>query len=327
MRFGGTSTGASEGQAQSLDLRPRSSFPRTLGQFARRKPLGAAGFTIAALLILIAILANVMTTKEPTATSANTIQAPGKAHWLGTDELGRDVYTRLVYGSRISLRVGFTAVAIGVTLGFILGLTSAYLGGTFDLLVQRIVDAILAFPGLVLILAIITILEPSINNVIAALSFGLIPRTSRTIRSQALSIKETDYVLAARAVGAGTWRIMLRHMAPNCLAIYIVFATFSLGFAIIAEASLSFLGLGGASEHSDLGRDVEPGGGNGTRRGALAGSLPWPRLGDRRIRLELDGRRTAGRIGPTPSRVPVGCGKTQEMRLIHADKTITDRTF
>ena len=227
-----------------LSLRARQGLPRRMWNLARRKPLGAIGVLLAVLLVFIAILSDVITTKEPTHTSGNTLEAPGKDSWLGTDELGRDVYSRLVYGSRISLRVGFSAVAIGVTLGFIVGLASAYFGGVFDLLVQRIIDAILAFPGLVLVLAIITVLEPSVNNVIAALSFGLIPRSARTIRSQALSIKETDYVLAARAVGSGTWRTILRHMAPNCLAIYIVFATFSLGFAIIAEASLSFLGLG-----------------------------------------------------------------------------------
>ena len=243
MTLGGPTTAADD-RGVILELRPRIGFLRHLWNIGLRKPLGAVGVLLAILLVLVAILADVITTKEPTRTSGNTLQAPGKDAWLGTDELGRDVYTRLVYGSRISLRVGFTAVAIGVTIGFIIGLASAYFGGVFDLFVQRIIDAILAFPGLVLVLAIITVLEPSINNVIAALSFGLIPRSARTIRSQALSIKETDYVLAARAVGAGYWRIILRHMAPNCLAIYIVFATFSLGFAIIAEASLSFLGLG-----------------------------------------------------------------------------------
>jgi peptide/nickel transport system permease protein len=225
-------------------MRPRLGFLRSLWNIARSKPLGGLGVSLAVLLVLLAILADVITTKIPSGTSAKTVEPPSKEAWLGTDELGRDVYTRLVHGSRISLRVGFSAVAIGVTIGFIIGMASAYFGGVADLFVQRIMDAILAFPGLVLVLAIITVLEPSINNVIAALSFGLIPRSARTIRSQALSVKETDYVLAARAVGAGYWRIILRHMAPNCLAIYIVFATFSLGFAIIAEASLSFLGLG-----------------------------------------------------------------------------------
>ncbi len=243
MRFGGSATAADD-SAIFADLRARPGLPRRMWNLAVRKPLGTVGVLLAILLVVVAIFADVITTKEPTRTSANTLEPPSGDAWLGTDELGRDVYTRLVYGSRISLRVGFSAVAIGVTIGFVIGLASAYFGGVFDLLVQRLVDAILAFPGLVLVLAIITVLEPSINNVIAALSFGLIPRSARTIRSQALSIKETDYVLAARAVGASSSRIILRHMAPNCLAIYIVFATFSLGFAIIAEASLSFLGLG-----------------------------------------------------------------------------------
>ena len=230
--------------ATNLAMRPKRGILRSLGQTATRKPLGAVGTTIAILLIVLAIFADFIAPGNPSRTSANVVKSPGGDAWLGTDDLGRDVYTRIVHGSRISLRVGFVAVGIGVTLGFLIGLGSAYFGGVADLIVQRIMDAILAFPGLVLVLAIVTVLEPSINNVIVALSFGLIPRSARTIRSQALSIKETDYVLAARASGARPWRIILRHMAPNCFATYIVFATFSLGFAIIAEASLSFLGLG-----------------------------------------------------------------------------------
>ena len=231
-------------EALDLVMRPKRGFFQVLGGFARSKPLGAIGAVLVILLILVAIFADRITTKEPSEISANVTASPGADAWMGTDDLGRDVFSRVVHGSRISLRVGFLSVAIGVSVGFVIGLGTAYFGGKVDLFVQRIMDAILAFPGLVLILAIVTILEPSINNVIYALSFGMIPRSARTIRSQALSIKETDYVLAARAVGARDWRIILRHMAPNCLATYIVFATFSLGFAIVAEASLSFLGLG-----------------------------------------------------------------------------------
>ena len=243
MRLGGSGAVAAD-ETVGLEMRPRRGILRTLGQIAGRKPLGTFGATIAILLVVVAIFADFIAPGNPSRTSANIIRSPGGDAWMGTDDLGRDVYTRIVHGTRISLRVGFVATAIGVSLGFLIGLGSAYFGGAADLIVQRIMDAILAFPGLVLVLAIVTVLEPSINNVIAALSFGLIPRAARTIRSQALSIKETDYVLAARASGARPWRIILRHMAPNCFATYIVFATFSLGFAIIAEASLSFLGLG-----------------------------------------------------------------------------------
>jgi len=243
MTLGGQGAVAAD-VAVGLEMRPKRGILRTLGQIARRKPLGAFGAAIAILLVVVAIFADVIAPGNPSRTSANIVLSPRGDAWLGTDDLGRDVYTRIIHGSRISLRVGFLAVAIGVSSGFLIGLGSAYFGGKVDLIVQRLMDAILAFPGLVLVLAIVTVLEPSINNVIAALSFGLIPRSARTIRSQALSIKETDYVLAATASGARHWRIILRHMAPNCLATYIVFATFSLGFAIIAEASLSFLGLG-----------------------------------------------------------------------------------
>ena len=230
-------------------MRSRAALVRRLGHvgnFYKRKPLGGFGATVAIIFVIVAIFGPQMATHDPRETNPNFVFAsPGTgAYWLGGDDLGRDVYSRLMHAAKISLRVGLLSVFFGVTAGFLIGITSGYFGGKFDLVVQRLVDAMMAFPGLLLALAIIAALGTSERNVIIALTIGLVPTGARVIRSQALSIKETDYVLAARAVGANHLRIILRHMAPNCVATYIVLATLSLGVVIVAEASLSFLGMG-----------------------------------------------------------------------------------
>ena len=170
--------------------------------------------------------------------------SPSSEYWLGTDHVGRDTLSRVMYGARISLYVGGMSVAIGITGFFLLGVFSAYAGGKVDLVIQRLIDAKMALPGLVIALAIVAALGSSLNNVILAIIIGLAPAVVRTVRSQVLSLKEMDYVLAARAVGASPARIMIRHIAPNCFATYLILATYYLGFAIILEASLSFLGVG-----------------------------------------------------------------------------------
>ena len=152
--------------------------------------------------------------------------------------------SRLFYGGRVSLFVGLVSVGIGITLGSLLGVTSAYLGGTFDIVVQRFVDAFIAFPGIILALAIMAVSGSSVTNIIIGLVLVLAPSAIRTVRSQALAIKEMDYVLAANSIGASDIRIVLRHMVPNCMAIFMILATLNLGYAIIVEASLSFLGVG-----------------------------------------------------------------------------------
>jgi ABC-type dipeptide/oligopeptide/nickel transport system permease subunit len=170
--------------------------------------------------------------------------APGSAYLLGTDHVGRDILSRIMHGARISLYVGFGAVAIGVTGWFVVGLVSAYAGGVVDLIVQRIVDAMMAVPGLIIVLAIMAVLGSSLNNVIIAIVIGMLAPVVRTVRSQVLSVKEMEYIMAARAIGAPSARIIVRHIMPNCLAIYLILATYYLGFSIIVEASLSFLGVG-----------------------------------------------------------------------------------
>jgi ABC-type dipeptide/oligopeptide/nickel transport system permease subunit len=168
----------------------------------------------------------------------------GQRFWLGADQLGRDTLTRLVYGARISLFVSLVSVSIGVTLGALIGMISGYFGGRIDLLVQRVVDTMMAFPAIILALAIVAMAGASLRNVILALIVLLMPAAARVVRAQALAVKEMDYVLAARAVGASTWRIIFRHMMRNCTAPYIVFATSNLGYAVVVEAALSFLGVG-----------------------------------------------------------------------------------
>jgi peptide/nickel transport system permease protein len=224
---------------------PLPSFVWSTIDFSRNKPLGAIGGGILGILIIIAILAPVISPFDPEEVHPEyAYAAPGDGLLLGGDATGRDVMSRLFHGGRISLFVGLMSVGIGITFGSLLGVASAYLGGKFDLVVQRFVDAFIAFPGIILALAIMAVLGSSVTNIIIALVFVLGPSAIRTVRSQALAIKEMDYVLAATAIGAGSTRIVLRHMVPNCLAIFMILATLNLGFAIIVEASLSFLGVG-----------------------------------------------------------------------------------
>ncbi len=227
-------------------LNPKGTAWRNITTFSKRQPLGAFGAVVAIVLILVAIFAPLIATHDPLETNVSEFKfaGPGTELWLGGDQLGRDVFSRLVYGARISLLVGILSVVFGVTGGFIIGVVSGYFGGKTDLYLQRIMDAMIAFPALILALAIMAVLGPSIQNVIIALTVVFIPGAARTIRAETLRIKEMDYVLAARSVGAADWRIMMRHIAPNCFAMYIVLATISLGWAIIVEASLSFLGAG-----------------------------------------------------------------------------------
>jgi peptide/nickel transport system permease protein len=172
------------------------------------------------------------------------LSAPSAAHWMGTDEYGRDIMSRVMWGSRTSLVVGLLAVGLGTTTGAVLGLVSGYLGGTVDYVIQRLMDILLAFPGLVLALAMVAALGASVVNVVIALSFTIIPGASRVIRSSALALRETAFVDAAHNLGFSTPRIIFRHILPNCAAPYIIIATAALGGAILSEAGLSFLGLG-----------------------------------------------------------------------------------
>ena len=213
-------------------------------RFCRTKPLGAIGGLIIVLLVVVAALAPVLSPYDPRSTPALPWEAPNSTFVLGADYVGRDVLSRLIYGARISLYVGMGSVLVGITASFIIGVALTYIGGIVDTISQRIVDALMSLPGLLIALAIMAVVTPSLNTVILAIVIGMIAPVIRTVRSQVLSLRELDYVTAALAIGAPPWRIILRHIVPNCFATYLVLATYYLGFAIIIESSLSFLGVG-----------------------------------------------------------------------------------
>jgi peptide/nickel transport system permease protein len=226
-----------------------------LWRYGVSHPLGAVGAVIMLVFVIVAIFADFFTSYDPTATnSAAALAAPGSAHLLGTDYMGRDIYARIVYGARISLAVGLGSTALGCALGVVLGLASGYLGGWVDLVIQRIVDVLQAIPLLVLALVMAASLGPALDNTIVAIALPLVPYAARVIRSNTLALREQPFVEAARAVGMSELRIAVRHVLPNTLAPLIVIATAQLGAAILTEASLSFLGLGVPEPHPSWGR-------------------------------------------------------------------------
>ena len=227
----------------------------TLFRFTRRKPLGAAGGFIILVIVFTAIFANVLETQDPIATNAaETLARPSAAHWLGTDHLGRDIYSRILHGARVSLLVGLGSTLVASLLGGVIGLLSGYVGGTTDLVVQRVMDILQGLPLLVLALVMAAALGPSIPNVILAISIPIMPRAARVIRASVLSIREFQYVEAARALGLTHLRIAFRHIMPNTIGPFIVLGTAQLGSAILVEATLSFLGLGVPEPYPSWGR-------------------------------------------------------------------------
>src|SRR6266404_5658566 len=223
----------------------RAGWWGTIKDFCRHRPVGAAGAAVVLLLVAVAFSANLIAPYDPEKVDfAAMLTRPSSAHWLGTDAFGRDVLSRLIYGSRTALLVGFGAAVFGATVGAVLGVGSAYFGGRVDLYLQRLMDIFLSFPLIILALALVAILGNSIPNVIMAITIPMIPRAALVIRSSALTIREMPYVDAARAAGFGHGRIILRHMLPNVVAPYLIMLTAFLSQAILAESSLSFLGLG-----------------------------------------------------------------------------------
>jgi len=213
--------------------------------FARRHPLGAAGAFVILTVAFLAGTAEIIAPydfNEPAV--RDRLQGPSSAHFFGTDDLGRDTFSRVLFGARLSLLVGVGSVSAGILHGALWGLASGYIGGWFDAIVQRFMEAIMSVPLLLMALVVVVVLGDGLENVILALGFVLTPIGARVIRAEVLSIKETMYVDAARAIGAGGLRIAFRHILPNVTAPILVLVTINLGFAIIAEAMLSFLGLG-----------------------------------------------------------------------------------
>lgn len=223
-----------------------SSLPRSLAltlRFCRQTPLGAIGAVIVLALIVMAVFADRIAPYTYDESVAR-MKPPSVKYWMGTDNLGRDIWSRVVFGARISVTVGFSTVLLATVLATIVGVSSAYLGGAYDILVQRVVDAWMSFPALVIVLSLLAALGPGLLNLILALSILGAAGTSRVIRGAALSTMQNPYVEAARALGAGHARVILRHVLPNVMATVIILATIGLGTVILAESALSFLGFG-----------------------------------------------------------------------------------
>ena len=228
---------------------------RKLTFLAQRYMLGTAGLIIMVMFVLAAALADVICRFSPLAVdSVHALTAPSSQHWMGTDSYGRDVWSRIIHGARISLAVGIGSTALGSSIGVIVGLASGYLSGWVDLIFQRITDILQALPLLVLALVVTAALGPSLPNVIIAIAIPLIPTVARVIRANTLALRELPFVEAAKSIGMSEMRIALRHVLPNTLAPLIVLATAQLGSTILTEASLSFLGLGIPEPYPSWGR-------------------------------------------------------------------------
>ena len=210
-----------------------------------RNPVAMAGGAVSILLILVAIAAPYVAPYDPIHQDlANSLAGPSMMHLAGTDVHGRDIFSRIVYGTRISLRIGFLGMLLGCVVGVILGLASGYYGGWADTVIMRLMDVQLAFPGLLVAICIIAIIGPGLENVILAVGIFSVPLFARVTRGQILSLKEQEFIVAARMMGAQDGRIMLNHLLPNAVAPLLVLCTLRIATAILTAASLSFLGLG-----------------------------------------------------------------------------------
>lgn len=242
-----------------------------LGSFARKKPIGAIALAIVVLIIIIAIFAPVLSRYDPnfvferenlnfksnpsiaelakdsnigSRLTVDQLEAPSATHWFGTTQVGHDIYARVIYGTRLSLIVGLGASAIAVTFGLLIGVVSGFYRGLFDMVAQRLIDALQAFPALVLLLLLVQVGEPSVRNTVLAMGIIGIPITTRIIRSSTLVVQSTDYVEAARSIGASDTRILLRHVVPNIFSVVLIAFSIGIGAYIIFEATISFLGVG-----------------------------------------------------------------------------------
>ena len=223
--------------------------------FIRRYPLGAIGAVIMSIFVLAAVFAPFITAYDPLSTNAAvSLAKPSAAHWLGCDFMGRDVYSRIVYGARISLAVSVGSMLLGSSVGVAIGLLSGYLLGWFDLITQRFLEMMQSLPLLVMAIIMAAALGPSLHNTILAIAIPLVPYVARVIRANTLSLREQPFIEAAKAIGMSETRIALRHVLPNTLAPLIVLATAQLGSTILTESSLSFLGLGVPEPHPSWGR-------------------------------------------------------------------------
>ena len=226
---------------------------RTLGRLAARQPLGAAGAAIVLALVVTAIFAPQLAPHDAKEAAFAPYLPPSAGFPLGTDHLGRDILSRVIWGARLSLYIGLVSVTFGVTLGGLWGVITAYFGGVADSASQRVVDVLMSLPPIILALSLMAALGQSVSNVIIALTLLLTPTASRTLRSLVLSIRESAYVEAARSVGCPHWRVIALHVLPNTFATYTVLVTVNISYAIVVEASLSFLGLGAPPDEPSWG--------------------------------------------------------------------------
>ncbi len=232
-------------EAQIEELADKPPLMSRIRDFGRRQPLGSVGLIIVLVMIFASVFATVLTPYDPEANAFEFMLTPPNFDYLmGTDQFGRDILTRIIYGARTALFVGFTAAFIGATVGLVLGVASAFFGGKFDLIFQRVMDVFMAFPLIILALAVVSIFGTGVQNVIIAITIPFIPRCARVVRSSALAIREIPYIDAARANGFSNSRIIMRHMVPNVMAPFLIMITAFVGQAILLEASLSYLGLG-----------------------------------------------------------------------------------
>ena len=237
----------------------------------RRNPLGALGLFLTVSMLLMAVFAPQIATHDPYKVNVpDRLQPPSAKHLFGTDAAGRDLFSRVVYGSRVSLRVGITVIAIAATIGVTLGATAGYFGGLIDEILMRISDLFLAFPALVLALAVNAAMGPGINSAILAISLTWWSGHARLIRGQVMAAKNMLYVEAARSIGAGTLRVLVRHILPSCINATIVQLTLDVGFVVLAAAGLSFVGLGAQPPTAEWGLEVSAG------RKALIRAWWWP---------------------------------------------------
>jgi peptide/nickel transport system permease protein len=251
-----TLKGLDEILAAEQELAPRRGRASRMLHLMRDNPLGAFGLLVILVLAVVGLLAPWIT-PQPYSDISTAVKAdPSMAHPFGTDDVGRDMLSRVIAGARISLQVGFISVLSGIAVGMVIGIVSGYFGGWVDNLIQRTVDTLIAFPPLILLLIIIRVLGPSMQNVIIVIGFFTIIPTVRIVRGATLSEKNNQYVEAARAVGAPAYRILFRHLLPNILPLGIVLATTGLGAAILAESGLSFLGLGIPAPNPSWGTDI-----------------------------------------------------------------------
>jgi peptide/nickel transport system permease protein len=226
----------------------------------RRQRLGMIGITMLSLTLIAAVGAPWLAPYDPNKIDPlNVLQSPGAQHWLGTDGLGRDVFSRILYGARVSLYSGFLVVSVSMVIGTVIGLVAGYAGGIIDAVLMRAMDALLAFPGLVFALAVTAALGPSLTNAMIAIAVLSFPGAARIVRGEALSLRERDFVTAERVLGASPARILFRHILPNALAPIIVVASLRVGGAILIETGLSFLGLGVQPPQSSWGSMVNEG--------------------------------------------------------------------